>query len=93
MFFHKLANTLDSKFAFGYSHGHQMPYVHHLIPDFERDINASGTPCLVQTQGIVEQNLVPADLYQQGRQPGKVGKRIRVYRIRPAACACPPGRT
>src|SRR5215468_2857680 len=57
------------------------PGVNHVRPDFERDVNVSGSGCGCKTNSIVEQCLRRSHLDQRRRKAAKIGEKRRDARI------------
>src|SRR5215470_1265680 len=80
---HEGADALDGCSRFGKDSRPDLPGVRHPPPYFEFDLTSGGTHPLRHAHGIIEEDLVAADLDERRRQSGRVGvKRRRIWRAR-----------
>jgi hypothetical protein len=77
------ADALDGRSRFRKDPRPDLPGVRHPRPYFELDLTSGGAHPLRHAHGIIEEDLVAADLDERRRQSGRVGvKRRRIRRAR-----------
>ena len=80
---HEGANALDGRSRFWKNPRPDLPAVRHPRPYFEFDLTSGGAHPLRHAHGIIEEDLVAADLDERRRQSGRVGvKRRHIRRAR-----------
>ena len=80
---HEGADALDGRSRFRKDPRPDLPGVRHPRPYFEFDLTSGGAHPLRHAHGIIEEDLVAADLDERRRQSGRVGvKRGRIRRAR-----------
>src|SRR5262249_31448536 len=80
---HKGADALDGRSRFWKNPRPDLPGVRHPRPYFEFDLTSGDAHPLRHAHGIIEEDLVAADLDERRRQSGRVGvKRGRIRRAR-----------
>src|SRR5262249_62258680 len=78
---HEGADALDGRSRFRKDPRPDLPSVRHSRPYFEFDLTSGGAHPLRHAHGIIEEDLVAADLDERPRQSGRVGvKRRRIRR-------------